>query len=194
MTNRRMIEPRQPRRRSVTPDEVHVWRGVVKDAKPLPGKTVPDEPDHIPPEKAPSPPLPPGRPPVRPSALPPVPMRQNQPGSLSHGNTPGLDRNSAERMKRGEMVIEATLDLHGHFQDLAHGELIAFVERAYASGKRCVLVVTGKGNRGFGVLKSQVPRWLNQSPVRERILGFSYARPQHGGDGALYVLIRRHRT
>ena len=54
-------------------------------------------------------------------------------------------------------------------------------------------MVTGKGMQGAGVLKAQVPRWLNQSPLRERIIGFSLARPHHGGDGALYVLIRRRR-
>ncbi|TAN71400.1 MAG: hypothetical protein EPN20_04685, partial [Magnetospirillum sp.] len=85
------------------------------------------------------------------------------------------------------------LDLHGHSQDLAHGELIAFIQRAWIAGRRCVLVVTGKGVKGDGILKNQVPRWLNQSPLRERILGFSYARPQHGGTGALYVLVRRQR-
>ena len=96
-------------------------------------------------------------------------------------------------MKRGEMVIEATLDLHGLSQDIAHDALTAFIQRAWGAGRRCVLVVTGKGMKGSGILKNQVPRWLNQSPLRERILGFSYAKPQHGGDGALYVLVRRQR-
>jgi DNA-nicking Smr family endonuclease len=80
-------------------------------------------------------------------------------------------------------------------QDFAHGALTAFVCRAFDAGKRCVLVITGKGTReGSGVLRANVPRWLNQAPLRDRILGFSYARPQHGGEGALYVLIRRRRT
>jgi DNA-nicking Smr family endonuclease len=193
VTRKRLVEPRQPRRRSVTPDEVRIWRAVVQDAKPLPGQVLPDDPETVPPEAVPSPPPPPGTPPVRPSAHPPVPKLRAEPPDLAHGNTPGLDRRSAERMKRGEMEIEASLDLHGHTQENAHGELIAFIQRAYAAGRRCVLVVTGKGLKGSGVLKSQVPRWLNQSPLRERILGFSYAKPMHGGDGALYVLVRRQR-
>ncbi|RAU23701.1 hypothetical protein CU669_00930 [Paramagnetospirillum kuznetsovii] len=191
--SRRLVEPRQPRRRAVTADEVKVWRAVVKDAKPLPGKTVPDEPDSVSAEPIPSPPPPPGSPPRRPSVHPIAPRLHAGQLELGHGHAPGLDRRSAERMKRGEMEIEASLDLHGHSQEIAHGELAAFIQRAWAAGKRCVLVVTGKGVQGSGILKNQVPRWLNQSPLRERILGFSYARPHHGGDGALYVLVRRQR-
>jgi len=189
----RLIEPRPPRRRAATPDEIKLWRSVAADTQPLPGRTLPDEPEVMTPEATPSPPPPPGPPPVRPSAIPPAPRRFGH-AELSHGVTPGLDRRSAERMKRGEMEIEAVLDLHGQTQEVAHGELDAFIERAWRAGRRCVLVVTGKGAQGAGVLKSQVPRWLNQSPLRERILGFSHARPQHGGDGALYVLVRRHRS
>ena len=96
-------------------------------------------------------------------------------------------------MKRGELPIDAVLDLHGRVQTQAHAELTAFVERAWAAGRRCVLVVTGKGELGAGVLKAAVPRWLNQSPLRERVIGFCHAQPRHGGDGALYVLVRRRR-
>lgn len=193
MSRGRLVEPRQPRRRVVTPDEVRIWRAVVQDAQPLPGQTLPDDPETVPPEAVPSPPPPPGLPPLRPSVHPAPPRLRGGASELGHGHTPGLDRRSAERMKRGEMEIEATLDLHGHTQDLAHGELIAFIQRAWVAGRRCVLVVTGKGVQGDGILKNQVPRWLNQSPLRERILGFSFARPQHGGNGALYVLVRRQR-
>jgi DNA-nicking Smr family endonuclease len=187
------------RRRVVTPDEARVWRAVVEDAKPLPGRLLPEPPSPSPadaPTPRASPPPPPGSPPVRPSADPAPPsLRAGQP-ELGHGRTPGLDRRSAERMKKGEMEIDGTLDLHGLTQDDAHAQLHAFVMRAYDSGRRCLLVITGKGARGqgSGVLRGQVPRWLNQSPLRERILGFSYAQPRHGGDGALYVLVRRQRT
>jgi DNA-nicking Smr family endonuclease len=104
-----------------------------------------------------------------------------------------VDKRTAERMRRGEMVLDGRLDLHGMTQDSAHGALTAFVHRAYDSGRRCLLVITGKGAGGGGVLKGQVPRWLNQAPLRPLILGFSHARPQHGGEGALYVLIKRKR-
>lgn len=180
------------RRRSLTPDEVRVWRAVASTVVPLPGRAVPeDEAEEsvavAAPELAapPPPPLPPARP-----AVPPVRSLPD----LSHGATPGLDKRSAERMKRGEMEIDGRLDLHGMTQDTAHAALIAVVTRAYDAGRRCLLVITGKGNRaGTGILRSNVPRWLNQSPCRERILGFSHARPHHGGEGALYVLIKRRR-
>ena len=134
-------------------------------------------------------PAPPPLPPLRPAPPPPRVLP-----ALGHGATPGLDKRSAERMKRGEMEIDGRLDLHGMTQDTAHAALLGFVTRAYDAGRRCLLVITGKGNReGTGVLRANVPRWLNQSPCRERILGFSHARPQHGGEGALYVLIKRHR-
>ena len=193
MSRARLREPVQPRRRVVTPDEVRVWRAIAQEAKPLPGRVVPDEPVNPGPEAKPSPPLPPGSPPPRPSAHAPVPKPLHRALELAHGRSPGLDRRSADRMKRGEMEIEASVDLHGMTQEAAHGSLIAFIQQAWTSGKRCVLVVTGKGKTGEGVLRAQAPRWLNQSPLRERVLGFCHARPQHGGDGALYVLVRRQR-
>lgn len=189
----------RPRRRAVTPDEARVWRAVTRDVKPLSGREpVPDEPEDPPPTASEPPPAPVAAPPSRPlpavSPRPPA-VASTVPAHLDPVHAPaGVDRRTSERMKKGEMVIEGRLDLHGMTQDPAHGALTAFIMRAWESGKRCVLVITGKGGRpGPGVLKAQVPRWLNQSPLRERILGFSHAKPKDGGDGALYVLIRRRR-
>jgi len=190
--SRDKIVPHRPRRRMVTPDEARIWRAVVQDVAPLPGKEVvpEDEGEAAAAPEAPARPVPPLFVPE-----PAPPPRPNRPlPDLRAGVTPGLDRRSAERMKKGEMVIDAALDLHGMTQDAAHGALLSFVARAYESGRRCLLVITGKGKQGPGVLRAQVPRWLNQSPLRERVLGFSQARPQHGGDGALYVLVKRQRT
>jgi len=92
------------------------------------------------------------------------------------------------------MEIDGRLDLHGMTQEAAHAALNGFVLRAYDSGRRCLLVITGKGRLGSGVLRAEVPRWLNQTPLRERVLGFSYAKARHGGEGALYVLVKRRRT
>lgn len=188
------MPPHRPRRRVVTPDEARVWKAVVRDVAPLPGKQPPeeDEPTAAAPAAAedqarPVPPLFVPEPPPPPQPRAPLP-------DLRAGVTPGLDRRSADRMKKGEMAIDAALDLHGMTQDAAHGALISFVLRAYESQRRCLLVITGKGKQGPGVLRAQVPRWLNHSPLRERILGFSQARPQHGGEGALYVLIKRKRA
>lgn len=182
----------RPRRRVLSPDEVRIWQAVATSVTPLPGRVVPALPEDVddisaaPPAAAaaPAPALPRPAPPPAPRVLP----------ALDHGTTPGLDKRSAERMKKGEMEIDGRLDLHGMTQDTAHAALVGFISRAYDSGRRCLLVITGKGYReGTGVLRANVPRWLNQSPCRERILGFSHARPQHGGEGALYVLIKRRR-
>lgn len=88
------------------------------------------------------------------------------------------------------MQIDGKLDLHGMTQAEAHRVLIGFIENAYAMQKRCVIIVTGKGR---GILKDNVPRWLNEGALRSRILSFSYAQQRDGGEGALYVLIKRQR-
>ena len=111
----------------------------------------------------------------------------------------GIDRRQALRLKRGQLAIEARLDLHGMTQTEAHRALAAFVARADATGKRVLLVVTGKGTRSgvggspTGVLRAAVPRWLAEPALRERVLATAPATPRDGGSGALYVLLRRTR-
>jgi DNA-nicking Smr family endonuclease len=106
----------------------------------------------------------------------------------------GIDRANAERLKRGKRKIEARLDLHGMTQDEAHRTLLEFVRAARAAGKRCVLVITGRGNFGGGVLKAAVPRWLAETEFRPHILAIATAQPRDGGAGALYVMLRRNAT
>ena len=77
----------------------------------------------------------------------------------------GLDRRTWLRLKRGQVAIEQTLDLHGRTQDEAHGALARFLAAARAAGCRCVLVVTGKGLGSGGTLRHMVPRWLNEGPI-----------------------------
>ncbi len=94
------------------------------------------------------------------------------------------------------MKIGARIDLHGHTQEEAYRALCAFIASSRAAGRRCVLVVTGKGSRPdgtTGVLRQSVPRWLNMAPLREKVLSFTHARPKDGGEGALYVLLKRDR-
>ena len=105
----------------------------------------------------------------------------------------GLDRKTSERFRKGQRRIEASLDLHGMTQDEAHPALHDFIKRAYAGGKRCVLVITGKGADGEGVLKRMAPEWLAQSAVKDLILKTAPAQPRDGGEGALYILLRRKR-
>ncbi len=193
--------------RRVTRAEAKLWRLVVRDAQPLnpgaSGETDAPEPEAPPstaearPTAAPSAP-PPAQAPASPAPLPTAPAARRRPAPppvLEHGRLPGVDRRTAQRVRRGQREIEAVLDLHGMGREAAHQALTAFVTGSRQAGRRCVLVVTGKGRRGAGdgVLKAAVPRWLNDAGLRDHVLGFSHARPQHGGEGALYVLLRRRR-
>jgi DNA-nicking Smr family endonuclease len=98
-------------------------------------------------------------------------------------------------MRRGKLPIDARLDLHGRYQDAAQAELNAFISSCAATGCRTVLVITGKGSvrEGGGILRRRLPDWLNQSACRPHVLAFATARPEHGGSGAFYVLLRRRR-
>ena len=112
-----------------------------------------------------------------------------------------LGRRLRRRVARGREPIDDRIDLHGHTQTRAHAALLRFLRGAQASGAKVVLVVTGKGTgRGDrdaaaerGVLKRQVPMWLAQAEFRPFVLGFEDAHIGHGGEGALYVRLRRGR-
>jgi DNA-nicking Smr family endonuclease len=108
---------------------------------------------------------------------------------------PGIDRRTAERLRKGEMAIERRIDLHGMTQDHAHATLDRFIATAWGDGKRMLLVITGKGSigSGGGILRRSVPRWLAAGDHAVRVLRIETAQPRHGGDGALYVLLRRQR-
>lgn len=113
----------------------------------------------------------------------------------SDGALPAIDRRTAERLRRGQIAIEAQIDLHGLTQDEAFAAIQGFLAESLQAGRRCVLVITGKGTArdGGGVLRSAVPRWLTEGIYRQHLIGIAVAYPQHGGDGALYVLLRRLR-
>ena len=122
----------------------------------------------------------------------------------------GVDGATAERLKRGKIEPDATIDLHGMTQAQAHARLVSFVRRGYEIGNRCLLVITGKGSpsardeagHGFvmperskaGVLRMLVPRWLEESDLRALVTGVQAAHQRHGGGGAFYVYLRRHRA
>lgn len=131
------------------------------------------------------------------TSLAPGPRRRGddeiQHAGLKEPN-PGLDRRTALRLKRGQLPIEARLDLHGLTQAVAHRELASFVARASTAGKRVLLIITGKGTKeGTGVLRAAVPRWLTEAALRPSVLAMAPAQPKDGGDGALYLLLRRAR-
>jgi DNA-nicking Smr family endonuclease len=108
-----------------------------------------------------------------------------------------LDRRLKARLRRGTQAIEARIDLHGKTQSEAHAALIRFLRRAQHDGARFALVITGKGVRGTGddrergVLRRQVPLWLRLPEFRPYVVGFEAAHVGHGGEGALYLRIRK---
>jgi DNA-nicking Smr family endonuclease len=106
---------------------------------------------------------------------------------------PGLDRRTAERLRKGEIAIERRIDLHGMTQDDAHAALDRFVRQAWKNGQRMLLVITGKGSGGEGVLRRGVPRWLAAGEHAAHVLRIETAQARHGGGGAFYVLLRRQR-
>jgi DNA-nicking Smr family endonuclease len=104
-----------------------------------------------------------------------------------------VDPNLHRRLARGREALAARIDLHGLTQDAARAALTGFVRRAVDDGWRAVLVITGKGVSGDGVLRRRVPEWLAAAPIREHVAGVSEAHRRHGGEGALYVALKRKR-
>src|ERR1017187_2352676 len=105
-----------------------------------------------------------------------------------------LGRRMKRGVARGKQAIDARLDLHGLTQSEAHGALLRFLRNAHARDARLVLVITGKGRGGEpGVPRRQVPQWLGLPEFRSLVLGFEDAHVTHGGEGALYVRLRRAR-
>ena len=159
--------------RALKSEERALWRETMRGVTPLrperPEETIAPPPRESKSRRAPSSPKP--APPARAKSI------------------AALDRRTAARLKRGTLAIEARLDLHGMTQAEAHDALARFLARAQKHGSRAVLVITGKS----GVLHSAVPRWLAESDNRVRILAIRRAYAQHGGEGALYLVLRRKR-
>jgi DNA-nicking Smr family endonuclease len=106
-----------------------------------------------------------------------------------------LGRRMKQRVARGNETIDARLDLHGFTQSEAHSALLRFLRSAHDRDARLVLVITGKGRGGeMGVLRRQVPQWLALPEFRALVVGFEDASIRHGGEGALYVRVRRSRN
>ncbi len=172
-------------------EDLELWRHVTREVKPQRGREKPaKQAGAAPPEQPVREPSTPRRPPVRPRQEPPQPRVPD----ITPGARADVDKRTAERLKRGKLPIEGRLDLHGHRQDEARAELAHFLAEAQADGKRCVLVITGKGEgREGGVLRQSLPGWLNQAPNRARLVAITVAQPKDGGHGAFYLLLKRPR-
>jgi len=161
--------------RAVKSEERALWRETMRGVKPL-------RPE--PPEEIVAPPKRETKSRRAPASPKPVASPTRAAKSID-----ALDRRTAARLKRGTLAIEAKLDLHGMTQAEAHDALTRFIARAQKHGSRAVLVITGKS----GVLHGAVPRWLDEGENRARILAIRRAYAQHGGEGALYLMLRRKR-
>ena len=112
------------------------------------------------------------------------------------GSVRGLNHRTLHQLKSGEFSPQAHLDLHGLNSDDAFSLLLQFVKENYQAGKRCLLVIPGRGKNspaGRGVLKEQIQYWLIRDPFKRVLLAFTTAQPQHGGAGALYLLLRKYK-
>jgi DNA-nicking Smr family endonuclease len=183
------------RRRELSEEERALWTGVVRSVTPLGGskKVIQLAKQAQPAFDG-----------TKKRAAVPSSPREAAPQARLPAKTPALvtlGRRLKGRVARGVDPIDARIDLHGHTQKQAHAALSRFLRRAQADGARTVLVVTGKGaTRGGGepsgergVLKRQVPMWLSLPEFRSFVLGFEDAHVGHGGEGALYVRLRRPR-
>lgn len=178
----------RPKRKKpeISPEDRALWARVARSAVPLPGRILPELPEEPPPPPDP-------RPIEAPATLP---RRQRTLQPLS-----GLEKNLARDLRRGRADIDGRIDLHGMRQAEAHVALLGFIHRMHHRGARLVLVITGKGNpepglfgEERGILRRMVPHWLADPVLRRCVIGYEPAARGHGGDGALYVRIRRAKS
>ena len=188
-----MTRSRDPGPAPSDTEDAALWQKAMADVKPLRRRrarkrraAAPDASVEAPAQKVDSATRKPAAPVPPPQAKPPGAMRA-QPGA-------GIDRATLARLKRGDIPISGRIDLHGMTQADAHAALDGFIGRAAAAGKRLLLVITGKGSDGDGILRRMLPRWINAGPHAARVLRIEPAHARHGGGGAWYVYMRRDRS
>jgi DNA-nicking Smr family endonuclease len=177
------------RRRLLSEEDRALWAGYVRSIAPLdPSRQKFDDRD-----VSEHPVLRPPPPPPRPAIVSDARQQTKAPPLAP------LGRRLKQRVARGREAIDARFDLHGFTQAEAHAALLRFLQLAQANDARIVLIVTGKGTsrgaeqRERGVLRRQVPLWLSLPQFRPLVVGFEDAHIGHGGEGALYVRLRRMR-
>ena len=140
------------------------------------------------------PPPPPPRSRPRPADdAPAVAFEVTLSGERLEGRAPGVDRATLRRLRRGEVAVESTLDLHGCDRAGARTALREHLLAAAGAGQRCALVIhgRGRGSESGPVLKQALPNWLAEAPLGAWVMAFTSATPEAGGSGATYVLLRR---
>jgi DNA-nicking Smr family endonuclease len=166
--------------RRLSPEERRLWSRVARTVRPAPGRKLEAEEDASASAGSAGAEL-------GPTLAPAAPQRPRKPG-------PPDDLSGQRRIRRGQSEIDARLDLHGHTQDTAHRELISFILREHAAGSRCILVITGKGRLGTGVLRTRLFDWIADPDLRAMIAGYARAHPRHGGEGAVYLFLKAKRA
>ncbi len=158
-----------------------MWRAAIRDVAPLRKRA---QPKPLPRTLAP-----------RPRSEPALPMPDfTGPGGRPLSLNQGLDRQWQQRLRRGQLTPDRSLDLHGLAREPAYGQLMRFIGQALSADCRVLLVITGKGRHGVpGLLRQLLPDWLAASPYASAIMAVRPAHPSHGGSGALYVILRRRR-
>jgi DNA-nicking Smr family endonuclease len=170
--------------RRLSEQDRRTWFRVARTVRPAAGRSPEIDPDITGPT-----PTAPAAPVVARAATSPVQPAKPVRKTVS----PPADISGERRVRRGQLGIDARLDLHGHTQDAARRELATFIAREQAAGSRCVLVITGKGRTGPGVLRARLRDWLTEGDIRPMIAGHARAHQRHGGEGAVYVLLKAKR-
>lgn len=177
-------------RRKLTDEERRLWANAMRAVRPLRGEGVSSPPEAETPAEVESK-----------RRLAHAVLEPSRPAHSAPRQTPAivpLPRRDKQRLARGHSAIDARLDLHGLTQAEAHAALARFLGSAQARGAKFVLVITGTGTRGAagerGVLRRQVPLWLHLPEFRSYVVGFETAHTGHGGEGALYIRLRRSRS
>jgi len=202
-------DPDEPRRTkgASAPDDFELWRHTARTVTPL-RRAKARVPEVGPPDE----PKPKGRPAAKAPTLPHPRQGTKSPTTPSHAARPKgppplspIEPRTARRIARGLVDIDARIDLHGLRQADAERRLRAFLLDARSRGLRTVLVITGKGGArdsepqdqmersARGVLRRSVPLWLEQPELRDCVAGVAPAHVRHGGDGALYIHLRKPR-
>ena len=123
----------------------------------------------------------------------PAPQPKAAPIDLRAGEHAAMDKSTRKKLFRGDVPLTARLDLHGLTAAQAESKLSRFITDSAHRGHRCVLVITGKGMRGDGVIRKSITGWLQKPALGALVLAIANARPSDGGTGAIYVLLRRRR-
>jgi DNA-nicking Smr family endonuclease len=172
-------------KRALRPEELNLWARVAATIHPAPGRHAPP----VPKPEAEIAPAASSAPKPKPATSPKQPQTARR--VRPHGVPEAIEPGRMRRLTRERDPVGPRLDLHGLDQDQARARLITFLSRAQNDGWRSVLVITGKGTQGDGVLRRMTPDWLAAPGLRHVVAGISEAHRRHGGQGAIYVALKR---